>query len=85
MNGQVSDDERKICSWKDRPFTNARERSTRVEHRILLNSYETGEVDIRHEVKCSARGYDDWTAVEVYEIRQHGIDRVSTANRRWWA
>lgn len=76
-------DERLIDSWTSKPFTSVRKRSIRVEHRLLLVAYPSGDVDVCHQVKCPRRDVDDWTDAEVYEVRDHGIERVVKDGGRW--
>jgi hypothetical protein len=76
---------RLIAEWSEQPFTSIKRRRVTVEHRILADTFPGVGCDIRHEVRCEEYGPEDgWTTAEVYEVRQHGVDRVE-ADERWWS
>lgn len=79
MSAQSTGQERLIARWADRPYTSHRKRHIRVEHRIIANWYPGVGADIRHEIRCPRRGHDDWTAAETWEMRSHGVEKVTTS------
>lgn len=70
--------ERLVAEWTDKPYTSVRKRHITVEHRILVNWYPGIGADVRHEIRCEDPGYEDWTPAETWELRDHGVDKVST-------
>ena len=43
--------ERLSAEWEEQPFTSIRRRRETVKHRIIVETFESVGVDIRHEVK----------------------------------
>ena len=80
--------ERTVAEWTEQPFTCVHKRSWLIHHRVVVESFSATGVDIRHEV-CSddADGVpDDWTEAEVYEAREHGVDKVTRVEgKEWWS
>jgi len=72
------DAERLIATWEDKPYTGIRKRHITVEHRVVANWYPGVGADIRHEIKCDDREIGDWTLAESWEMRAHGVDKVTT-------
>jgi len=70
-------DERLVASWSDKPYTSHRKRHITVEHRIFVVWYPGVGCDIRHEIQCDERGYNDWTVAEAWEFRDHGVEKVT--------
>lgn len=55
---------------------------------VVAESFSGTGVDIRHEVRSDdADGVpDDWTPAEVYEAREHGVDKITRADgKEWWS
>lgn len=80
--------ERVIAEWTQHPFTGIGKRSWGVQHRVIAESFSGTGVDIRHEVRSDdADGVpDEWTAAEVYEAREHGVDKITRADgKEWWS
>ncbi|WP_255149004.1 hypothetical protein [Halorarius halobius] len=79
--------ERLVAEWSERPFTSVKRRRATVEHRVLVEHHGGVGVDVRHEVRCpDVDGLpDEWTPAEVFEARQHGLDKVTAAAAGWWA
>ena len=80
--------ERVIAEWTEHPFTGIGKRSWGVQHRVIAESFSGTGVDIRHEVRSDdADGVpDDWTPAEVYEAREHGVDKITRADgNEWWS
>lgn len=74
----MTDAERFIARWTDKPYTGIRKRHITVEHRIVANWYPGVGCDIRHEIRCEDRGHESWTAAETWEMRDHGVEKVTT-------
>lgn len=70
-------DERQIANWKASPYTGVRKRHRTVEHRIVAVNEPGVGVDIRHETRSEDAGQPEWTPVEVWEFRAHGVDKRS--------
>lgn len=68
--------ERLVATWEASPYTGIKKRHIAVKHRILVESHPGVGCDVRHEIRCELRGVDDWTPVEVYEVRDHGVTVV---------
>jgi len=80
--------ERVIAEWSEYPYTAYKKRSWEIQHRVVAESFEATGVDIRHEVRSDdASGVsDEWTAAEVYEAREHGVDKITRAEgKEWWS
>jgi hypothetical protein len=77
-----SDDERLVAEWTEKPFVSYDKRTMAVENRIILERHEGVGVDIRREVRSTDYDGlpDEWTVAEVYEVRDHSIERISTKN-----
>ncbi|MFC4989604.1 hypothetical protein [Saliphagus infecundisoli] len=70
--------ERLIATWSDSPYTGIQKRHITVTHRIVANWYPGIGCDIRHEIKCADREYNDWTPAETWELRSHGVEKIQT-------
>jgi hypothetical protein len=80
--------ERVVASWSERPYTAYDKRSWAIEHRIVVEAHPGAGVDVRHEVRSDdADGVSaEWTEAEVYEAREHGLDKITRAEgEEWWA
>lgn len=69
--------ERRIATWTDRPYTGVRKRHIKVEHRIIANWYPGVGCDLRHEIRCPERGIEEWEPAETWELRGHGVEKVT--------
>lgn len=67
--------ERQIASWSENPYTGIGKRHITVKHRILAEWIPGVGADIRHEIRCPERGQEDWKAIEVWEFRDHGVQK----------
>lgn len=81
MSG-VTDVERVIATWRDKPYTSVNKRYITVEHRVVANWYPSVGADIRHEIRCEQRGIDEWTLAEKWEMRDHGVEKMVTKSGR---
>jgi len=87
-NDGVVQQERVVGSWSERPFTSYDKRSYVIEHRIVVETHGSVGVDVRHEVRSDDYdgAPDDWTPKEVYEAREHGVDKITAAEGgEWWS
>lgn len=75
--GQTGE-ERLITEFSSRPYTGHRHRRTAVEHRILANWYPHVGADVRHEIRCEDLDIPDWSHAEIWELREHGIEKIVT-------
>jgi len=73
--------QRQIAQWQEMPYTAHDRRGEVVYHRIMLFVYDHG-IDIEHQ----ARGDEDadvprdWTPVDVYEVRNGRVQKISRAD-----
>jgi hypothetical protein len=76
----MSSEVRLIAEWTEHPFVSYDKRSTAVENRIRLVREPDVGVDVVREVRSAEYDGlpDEWTAAEVYEVRDHGIQKIST-------
>lgn len=77
---------RLVAEWTDQPYTAVTKRYRKVQHRILFESHGRVGVDIRHEVRSDDTDAvpNEWTACEVYEIREHGTERITQPDIAGW-
>jgi hypothetical protein len=67
----------RVASWSERPYTAHDKRRWQIDHRVVVESYGPTGVDVRHEVRSDDPPIpDEWTELEVYEARQHGVRKV---------
>jgi len=68
--------------WTEHPYTSYEKRSWTVEHRVIVEHYDRGLADVRHELRSrdDPSRPDDWTEIKSAEIRDHGM-RVHDRNR----
>jgi hypothetical protein len=66
-----------IASWTEHPYTSHDKRHITVEHRVRVLHYDGGHADVQHERRRRDKNkvIDDWTTVEVAELRDHGLER----------
>lgn len=74
----MSEHERLLATWSNKPYVDHRKRHYTVEHRLLAYWTPGVGVDIEHEIKCERRDIDRWTLAEAYEFRTHGVDHLTT-------
>lgn len=80
--------ERVVAEWSEHPYTGLGKRSWAIQHRVVVETFTGTGVDIRHEVRSDdADGVsDEWKAAEVYEAREHGVDKITRAEgEEWWS
>lgn len=65
-----------VAEWETHPYTSYDKRSRTVYHRVRLLVYDDGNVDVCVERKIPAEGLVKWTAVDVYEVRPHGVNHL---------
>lgn len=77
---------RLVAEWTDRPYTDINKRYKKVQHRIVFDAHGRVGVDIRHEVRSDDTDAvpDKWTACVVYEIREHGTERITQPDVAGW-
>jgi len=77
----LTDEGRLIAEWTEYPFVSYDKRSKAVEKRIRLVDHGEAGVDVIRDVRSG--DYDDlpdeWTEDEIYEVRDHGITKISTS------
>jgi hypothetical protein len=65
-----------VASWSERPYVAHDKRRWQIDHRIVVKSYGRTGVDVRHEVRSDDPPVpEEWTELEVYEARPHGIQK----------
>lgn len=69
-----------IAEWTRNPYTAHDKRHITVEHRVVADNIPGVGVDIRHEIRCPDRGEPDWNAIEVWEFRDHGVEKLSAGD-----
>lgn len=77
-------DEAIVAEWSESPFTGVKRRGDRVDHRVAIETYDGVGVDVRHDARLnpSSRSPEEWSPVEVFEARPHGIEHI-VYDRRW--
>lgn len=74
----MSGDERILASWKNKPYTGINKRYITVHHRIRLVYYDDGLVDVSHEIRVPDKEIDKWRLAKKWELREHGIETITT-------
>lgn len=69
-----------IAEWSRNPYTGVRKRHITVDHRIVADNIPGVGVDIRHQIRCEERGQIEWKDIEVWEFRDHGVNKVSAGD-----
>jgi len=80
--------ERVVAQWSEHPYTSYDKRSWAIQHRVVVEAHAGAGVDVRHEVRSDdADGVSsEWTEAEVYEAREHGVDKITRADgEEWWS
>jgi hypothetical protein len=65
-----------VAEWETHPYTSHDKRSRTVYHRVRLLVYDEGTIDVVAQRKIPAIGSDEWTAVDVYEVRPSGVSHI---------
>lgn len=75
-----------MAKWTESPFTTHDHRGDIIQHRMIVREYGGVGVDIAHEVRSTDyHGCpDEWTEVDVLEVRDHGTLRTRN-EQEWWA
>jgi len=70
--------------WTEHPYTSYEKRGWTVEHRVVVEHYDGGMTDVRHEIRSGddPSKPDGWTETKSAEIRDHGM-RVHARDRSW--
>lgn len=68
-----------LVEWTESPYRSYDKRSRTVQHRVVVDDYGPAGADARHEVRSDTDPTvpHTWTEVDVVEVRQHGIQKVS--------
>lgn len=80
--------ERTVAEWSEHPYTSYERRSWEIQHRVVVETYDGDGVDVRHEVRPfdADNVSDEWTPAEVYEAREHGVNKITRAEgEEWWS
>lgn len=65
-----------VAKWETHPYTSYDKRGQTVHHRVRLKHYDRNSADVVVERKEPAEGLVQWTEVESYELRAHGVTHV---------
>lgn len=69
-----------IAEWKRNPYTGIRNRHITVEHRVIADNHPGVGVDIQHQIRSKDRGNGEWKNIEVWEFRDHGVEKLSAGD-----
>ena len=68
-----------VARWEEAPYTSHRRRGHTVQHRVVLEHYGGAGADVRHEVRSTDDNSvpSEWSELDTYELRDHGIRELS--------
>lgn len=74
-------DERVVAEWEASPYTSFKRRHVTIGHRVIVEPVQGVGVDVHHEARLDAGNGPpgEWTPLEVYEARPHGIEHIELA------
>ena len=68
-----------VAEWSEHPYTSYDRRSVEVQHRVVMEAFDSGATDVTHEVRSladEAKESEEWTAVAAYEQRSGHVNEL---------
>lgn len=68
-----------VSEWTESPYTSYDRRGAVIEHRVMFEPFDGGNIDVRHEVRSDderASVSAEWSPIKVYEVRNGRVNKL---------